>query len=413
MKNGWEQRKLGEILTIERGGSPRPINSFITEAPDGVNWIKIGDTKGVEKYITETREKIRPEGVKRSRMVYEGDFILSNSMSFGRPYILKTTGCIHDGWLVLRPKEKNIDPDFLYHLLGSPLVFTQFDSLAAGSTVRNLNINLVKTVEIPFPPLPEQKRLVAVLDVAFAAIAKAKDNAEKNLANVRELFDSYLQNVFANSGDGWEEKKLGDKHLLELVDGDRGTNYPKRSDFLAEGFCLFLNTKNVRPDGFDFKTRMFINEAKDFALGKGKLKRHDVVMTTRGTIGNLGIYGDNVNYKNIRINSGMLIFRPNLKAITSEYLFEILRSGIIKSQIKRHVSGAAQPQLPIRTLINFTFPVPKSISEQNTIVERFNALSAETKEMEAIYQRKLTDLEELKKSILQKAFSGELTGARS
>lgn len=132
--NTWPIKKLGEILTIERGGSPRPIDSFITESLDGINWIKIGDTKGVTKYITQTKEKIKPEGAKRSRMVYNGDFILSNSMSFGHPYIMKTTGCIHDGWLVLRPTDKSIRSDFLYYLLGSPLVSSQFDALAAGST---------------------------------------------------------------------------------------------------------------------------------------------------------------------------------------------------------------------------------------------------------------------------------------
>jgi len=151
MKKGWQTRKLGELCDIERGGSPRPIDSFLTKDPDGINWIKIGDTKNVTKYITKTEEKIRPEGAKRSRMVYEGDFILSNSMSFGRPYIMKTTGCIHDGWLVLR--QPKVDQDYLYHVLGSDLVFSQFDRLAAGSTVRNLNIGLVETVEIPVPPL--------------------------------------------------------------------------------------------------------------------------------------------------------------------------------------------------------------------------------------------------------------------
>jgi type I restriction enzyme S subunit len=150
MKDRWQTKKLGEICEIERGGSPRPIQNFITTDPTGINWIKIGDATASGKYIYKTEEKIKPDGVKRSRMVYEGDFILSNSMSFGRPYIMKTTGCIHDGWLVLR--QPKIDQDYLYHVLGSDLLFSQFDRLAAGSTVRNLNIGLAKTVEIPYPP---------------------------------------------------------------------------------------------------------------------------------------------------------------------------------------------------------------------------------------------------------------------
>jgi restriction endonuclease S subunit len=207
MKNGWQTKKLGEICEIERGGSPRPIKNFITTDPKGINWIKIGDATASGKYIYKTEEKIKPGGAKRSRMVYEGDFILSNSMSFGRPYIMKTTGCIHDGWLVLR--QPKIDQDYLYHVLGSDLLFSQFDRLAAGSTVRNLNIGLAKTVEIPYPPPPEQKRIVGILDEAFEGIAKARANAEKNLQNARALFESHLQSVFTQRGKGWKATTLG------------------------------------------------------------------------------------------------------------------------------------------------------------------------------------------------------------
>ncbi len=267
----------------------------------------------------------------------------------------------------------------------------------------------LKEFKIPLPSLPEQKRIVATLDEAFEGIGRAIANAENNLANARELFESYLNNVFTQKGDGWVEKKLGDTDLIQIVDGDRGTNYPKKTDFLRDGFCLFLNTKNVRPDGFNFDSTMFITEEKDKALRKGKLKRRDVLLTTRGTIGNIALYDDSVNFDEIRINSGMLIFRPNENIIVSEYLFEILRSGIVKSQIERFVSGAAQPQLPIKTLVNFTIPVPKNLDDQKNIVSRLHDLSVETSHLESIYQRKLTALTELKQSLLQNAFSGELT----
>jgi len=169
-----------------------------------------------------------------------------------------------------------------------------------------------------------------------------------------------------------------------------------------------MNTKNVRSNGFLFDTTMFITKDKDMAMGKGKLKKNDVVMTTRGTIGNLGIYNNSVKYDEIRINSGMLIFRPNQNVIISEYLFEVFRSNIMKNFIKKHVSGAAQTQLPIKTLVKFILPVPKSLDKQKQIVRKLDQLSAETKKMEYIYQNKIADLEELKKSVLQKAFRGEL-----
>ncbi|MCK5540240.1 MAG: restriction endonuclease subunit S, partial [Deltaproteobacteria bacterium] len=224
-----------------------------------------------------------------------------------------------------------------------------------------------------------------------------------------ELFESYLNAVFTQKGDGWVEKKLGDADLIQIVDGDRGVNYPKKADFSNEGFCLFLNTKNVRPDGFNFESTMFITKEKDRALRKGKLKHHDVLLTTRGTIGNIALYDDSVDFDEIRINSGMLIFRPNERIILSEYLFEIFRSGIMKSQIDQFVSGAAQPQLPIKTLVNFSIPVPTKLADQKKIVVRLHKLSTETKRLEVIYQKKLTALAELKQSILQKAFAGKLT----
>ena len=406
MKKGWQTKTLGEICDIERGGSPRPIQEFITTDPNGINWIKIGDATASGKYIYKTEEKIKPEGVKRSRMVYEGDFILSNSMSFGRPYIMKTTGCIHDGWLVLH--QPKVDPDYLYHALSSDLVFDQFDRLAAGSTVRNLNIGLAKSVEIPYPPLAEQQRIVGLLDEAFEGLATAKANAEKNLQNARALFESHLQSVFTQRGPGWVEKRLGDENLLEIIDGDRGVNYPNGSDFQDEGYCLFMNTKNVRPDGFEFESTMFITEEKDRLLRKGKLKRDDVVLTTRGTIGNVGIYSEDVPFDNIRINSGMLIFRPNKSALLPAFLFELFRSEIVKDQIRKQTTGAAQPQLPIKTLVNFTIPVPTKLADQAALVKKLRAFEPETQNLARLYEQKLAALAELKKSLLHQAFSGEL-----
>jgi len=171
MKAGWKLQRLDEVCEIARGGSPRPIKNFITEAENGVNWIKIGDTELGGRFISQTKQKIKPEGIAKSRFVTKGSFLLSNSMSFGRPYILQIDGCIHDGWLVLEPNYSTIDQDYLYHVLSSRYVFDQFNKLAAGSTVRNLNIALASKVTLPIPPLEEQKRIVAILDEAFEGLA--------------------------------------------------------------------------------------------------------------------------------------------------------------------------------------------------------------------------------------------------
>ena len=162
--DSWEWIKLGNVCTIARGGSPRPIKEYITTAADGVNWIKIGDTEKNGKYICATAEKIKPSGVSKSRMVHSGDFLLTNSMSFGRPYILKVDGCIHDGWLVISQSTEIFDQDYLYWLLSSNYAYMQFCGKVSGAVVKNLNSDKVANSVFPLPPLAEQKRIVVKLE---------------------------------------------------------------------------------------------------------------------------------------------------------------------------------------------------------------------------------------------------------
>ena len=162
--DAWEQRKFSELVQIERGGSPRPIDDFITDAPNGLNWVKIGDAPTQGNYITKTAEKIRPEGLSKTREVHPGDLILSNSMSFGKPYIMGIDGCIHDGWLLIRNTFGVFDLTFLCHLLGTPQMLSQYRSLAAGSTVNNLNKELVGNTYVTIPSITEQRALGAYLE---------------------------------------------------------------------------------------------------------------------------------------------------------------------------------------------------------------------------------------------------------
>lgn len=166
----WEWVRLNWVSDIARGGSPRPIKEYITEAPEGVNWIKISDTEKGGKYIFKTKEKIKPEGVRHSRYVYADDFLLTNSMSFGRPYILKTEGCIHDGWLVISLKKDTFDQNFMYYLLSSAYAKSSFADKAAGAVVKNLNIDKVACSVFPLPPLAEQHRIVEKIEALFAEV---------------------------------------------------------------------------------------------------------------------------------------------------------------------------------------------------------------------------------------------------
>lgn len=160
----WVKRKLGDNATTQRGGSPRPIEAYLTTNRDGINWIKTGDVRPNDKFIKHTVEKIIPEAISHSRQVYKGDFILSNSMSFGRPYILDIDGCIHDGWLVIKDYSNTYDMDFLYYILSSDTVFEQYIAMAAGSSVKNLNKEKVANVMLFAPQsLAEQQAIAAIL----------------------------------------------------------------------------------------------------------------------------------------------------------------------------------------------------------------------------------------------------------
>ena len=190
--NSWEWCKLGTVNEIARGGSPRPIKDYLTNDASGINWIKIGDTTKDGKYIDSVKERIRPEGVKKSRMVHKGDFLLTNSMSFGRPYILNVDGCIHDGWLVISPIGEAYMSDFLYYLLSSSFAFEQFTNVASGGVVTNLNSDKVADTKFPLPPLAEQKRIVVEIERWFALIDQIEQSQSDLQDTIRQTKSKIL-----------------------------------------------------------------------------------------------------------------------------------------------------------------------------------------------------------------------------
>ena len=395
MNSGWQIKRLDELYEIARGGSPRPIKNYMTTEPNGINWIKISDATASIKYIYETKEKIKPEGVKMSRLVHEGDFILSNSMSFGRPYIMKTTGCIHDGWLVFHAKTNQIDNDYMYYLLGSDVVYQQFDRLAAGSTVRNLNSDLVRGVTIPVPPLPEQQHIVAVLDEAFAGIATATDNAKKNLQNARELFESHLQSIFTTKGDGWVEKTLGDIAEVEYGYTDKSTGegdyrYVRITDIDTNGELILEDKKYIKHS----------KEAEGFLLADNDL----LMARTGATFAKVLFYKDHEP----SVFASYLIRIKFKENIENKLYWYFTKTVNYWAQANSLSSGAAQPHFNGAAVKQVAFRYPKSVKEQQLLIEKLDALAIETKRLEAIYQQKLDNLAALKQSILQKAFAGEL-----
>ena len=184
----WEWIQIKDVCEVARGGSPRPIKDYLTNDPSGVNWIKIGDTTKNGKYIDSAKEKIKLEGVRKSRIVHKGDFLLTNSMSFGRPYILRIDGCIHDGWLVISPMSNSYQSDFLYYLLSSIFAYEQFSKVASGGVVTNLNSDKVADSFFPLPPYKEQIRIVEEIEKWFALIdtlESAKEDLQTSISQAK------------------------------------------------------------------------------------------------------------------------------------------------------------------------------------------------------------------------------------
>lgn len=188
----WEEHSFNDFLKIKRGASPRPIEYYVTQNANGVNWIKIGDAPKYGKHIVATKEKITESGAMQSVRVYPGDFLLSNSMSFGRPYILSIEGCIHDGWLRLFDFQDTADDEYLFYLLSSDSVQRQYQSYAAGSGVQNLNKEVVKKVVVHLPSLPEQKAIAETLSCIDTEITSLEEEKDKMLQIKAGAMDDLL-----------------------------------------------------------------------------------------------------------------------------------------------------------------------------------------------------------------------------
>jgi type I restriction enzyme S subunit len=192
---GWEEKSLNDVCKVERGSSPRPIKKFLTTKEEGVHWVKIGDVGESDKYVTRTAQFITKAGAKKSRFVDVGDLILSNSMSFGRPYLMKISGYIHDGWFVLRVPEE-LNGDYFWEVLASPFLKRQFNELAAGAIVKNISGDLVKKAKIPLPSFSEQQKIVREIGFLRDSFQQLNDNYDSKLKALEELKKAILHKAF-------------------------------------------------------------------------------------------------------------------------------------------------------------------------------------------------------------------------
>ena len=395
----WPQVPLGEVFEIARGGSPRPIDDYITEREDGINWISISDASDSSKFIERTKRRIRPEGVSRSRMVQPGDFLLTNSMSFGRPYIMRTSGCIHDGWLSLGKKRDGIDQNFFFHLLGSDAVYSEFARLAAGVTVKNLNIELVKGVAVPVPPLPEQRRIAEVLDRAETLRAQRR----QALAQLDALAESIFESLFGNNPGSVKTvgELLTSGALLVHKDGNHGSLYPRADDFMEEGIP-FLSARAIRDDGrIDDQLVEHLHPDKAAKLRLGWIIEGDVLLSHNASIGKVAHYDG--RFERALIGTSLTAFRPNPQVLISAYLTAALRSSRFQRALEKNMGQTTRNQVPItaQRALQLSLPplgVQREFASQMEAVERAKELQ----------HASLASFDALFASLQHRAFRGEL-----
>ena len=260
--DGWKVKKLGEVAEIYRGASPRPIAKYLTDSSLGIPWIKIGDINPNDKYITTTKEKITQDGAKHSKIIHSGYFILSNSMSIGRPYISKITGCIHDGWLSINNYERNINIDYLYYALNSQYIKKSFANNASLGTVTNLNSDIVKNTHILLPPLAEQEKIAEILSLWDKAIEQTKELIAYKEKQKKGLMQNLLTGKKRLPGfnDKWKIYKFTDLCNVYTYDKNLQIN---SNMYLMDGLIPIIDQSNSYIAGYTNNVKQLIKTRDD------------------------------------------------------------------------------------------------------------------------------------------------------
>ena len=402
MKQGWEIKKLGEVCDVIGGGTPSKKNLKFYEGD--ILWATVRDMKS--EVISDTEFKITEEAVKKSstNVIPKGNVIIATRVGLGKVCLIEKDTAINQDLRGIVPKKfKQLDTGFLFQWFKS--ISHLIVEEGTGATVQGVKLPFIKDLPIPLPPLPEQQRIVSILDETFSAIDKAKANAEQNLKNAKELFESYLQGVFDPStrsgqgkGDGWEIKTLGEVSKINY-------GYTEKASFDEVG-PKFLRITDIQENGVDWDTVPYC-KCSDKDLPKYKLEKGDIVFARTGATTGKSYLIDNPP---ISVFASYLIrLRMNsINEFIPEFIYYFFQTKTYWDKINAGISGSAQGGFNATKLGELEFHFPKSKTEQQTIVRQLDALRAETQKLEAVYQKKIDDLEELKKSILQKAFAGEL-----
>ena len=356
--DGVEYKKLGEIATVLRGASPRPIKKYITNDSDGVNWIKIGDVPVGSKYITQSEEKITKEGAEKSRYVRKGDFILSNSMSFGRPYILAIDGCIHDGWLSISNFKDVFLSDYLYYLLSSSAIQQEMKKRASfGGAVQNLNADIVKALVLPVPPIEVQSEIVRILD-NFTKLT-AELTAE---LTARKMQYSYYRDNLLSFNMPVSKKKIGEitrvfsaarVHKNEWT--QEGVPFYRSSDVISK-FNGVENSRGKAYISFDLYKRL--------SAKSGKIMKDDILITGGGTIGIPYVVPSD---EPIYVKDADLLCIQKSKEFNSRFLYHYFLSTEFRKYLENITHNATIAHYTISQIENTPVPLPP-LDVQNRIV---------------------------------------------
>jgi type I restriction enzyme S subunit len=398
MKQGWEIKKLGDVCDIELGKTPYRANKefWDTEKQKNNVWLSIADlSKSENKIVYDSEEYITDEAVKISKIVKAGTLLLSFKLTLGRMAFAGRDLFTNEAIAALPIKQNiKLNKNYLYYSLSN---FdwhsaTQNDIKVKGKT---LNKAKLKIIDIPIPPLPEQERIVSILDKAFSAIDQAKQNAEKNLKNTKELFDSYLNGIFTNKGDDWEEKPLN-----EIAEYFNGLTYSPK-DVSGSGI-LVLRSSNIQNDELDFNDNVYVNlTVKD----KIKVKENDILMCSRN--GSKRLVGKTAKIQALEEEMTFGTFMMIIRSENHEILSWFFKSVNFKEQISQGENTMIN-QITRYMLDDVVISMPRNRETQIKISNHLRILQLHIKDLETIFKQKINELEELKKSILQKAFNGEL-----
>ena len=400
----WCWVRLGKTVVLKRGASPRPIKAFVTELDGGINWIKIGDTNS-GKYIDAVKEKITVEGKEKSVFVEKGTLLLSNSMSFGRPYILNVDGCIHDGWLAISTKE-TFEKEYLYYaLLASNWYFEQ---VAVGTAVRNLNTDRVSNTPIVCPPLAEQRRIVERIESLFAKLDEAKEKLQEVLDGFETRKGAILHKAFTGeltakwreengvSLDSWEYTNLG-----KYASSQYGFTESATNEIVGPHFLRITDIQNGKVDWKSVPYCKIDREIKN----KYKLNVGDIVVARTGaTTGKSYLVTDDVDAV---FASFLIRVTVEVNKVDYNYVYWFMQSQHYWMQITELSSGIAQPGVNGKKLVGLRIPVP-SISEQTVIVGLLDAEWQYEQNAKRMVEDAYNQIDILKKAILARAFRGEL-----